>query len=265
MIKNIVFSLFKKIGLKGVKLPFSGFEYLLLKKRYQKFTVNLAGAPFEIADSASFYWSHREIFMDEIYKFQCVKDNPVILDCGSNYGASILYFKSIYPNAVITGIEADPTIFKILKKNVNNRYSDVNILNKAISNKKGTISFYSEGADGGRTHKMNESRQTYKIDTISLDCLIDRKIDFLKMDIEGAETDVLCGSQNLGNVDQLFIEYHSFIEEKQKLGDLLSTLTKFNFRFYIHTQFCSKKPLLEKKTQLGMDLQLNIFAIRNKP
>jgi len=255
-----------KLYKKLIKLIFqsSGFEYLLLKKRYQKQTINLGGMPFDIADGASFYWSHKEIFKDGIYKFQCDKDNPVILDCGSNYGTSILYFKSIYPNAIITGIEADPKIFNILQKNINNRYTDVSLLNKAISNEKGAIKFFGEGADGGRAHKIKESRKTYKIDTVSLDELLDRKIDFLKMDIEGAETDVFSSAQNLYNVEKLFIEYHSFIDEKQKLGLLLSTLTKNKFRFYIHTQFCSSKPLLETKTQLGMDLQLNIFAKRDK-
>jgi len=264
MLKNIIRSFIQNFGLKLVRSPSSGFEYLLRKKRYKKITINLAGEKFDIADSVSFYWSHREIFIDEIYKFECDKDNPVIIDCGSNYGTSIMYFKSIYPNAIIKGIEADPKIFGILKKNLNNRYSDVTLINKAVSSKKEQIRFYSEGADGGRIHKMNDSRQTNKVDTISLDYLIDRKIDFLKMDIEGAETDVLCSSKNLGNVEQLFIEYHSFIDEKQQLGDILSTLSKNNFRFYIHTQFCSKKPLLENKTQLGMDLQLNIFAKKYK-
>jgi FkbM family methyltransferase len=254
----------RNMALKLSRLSFSGFEYLLLKKRYRKISVNLLGRPFEIADGVSFYWSHKEIFIDEIYKFRCDSDNPVILDCGSNYGTSILYFKSIYPNSTITGIEADPEIFKILKKNINNRYSDISLLNKAISNKKGPIKFYTEGADGGRAHKINDSSQTNIIDAISLDILIDKKIDFLKMDIEGAETDVLCDSKNLKNVQQLFIEYHSFVDERQKLGDLLTVLSKNDFRFYIHTQLCSKKPLLEDKTQLGMDLQLNIFAKRYK-
>ena len=85
-------------------------------------------------------------------------------------------------------------------------------------------------------------------------------IDVLKMDIEGSETDVLCASRKLNKVKQLFIEYHSFVDETQNLGELLSCLAKNNFRYYIHTQFCSKKPLIDDKIQLGMDLQLNIFA-----
>lgn len=262
--KKIISSLFRKFGLSVTKTPKSGFEFLLNKPRFKIYEIKLNGDNFEIADSHSFYYSHREIFIDEIYKFRCEKNNPIILDCGSNYGTSILYFKSLYPNAIITGIEADPDIYQILKKNIDQRYfNDIKLLNKAISNEKGSIQFFSEGADGGRLHKMASPKNSHKIETIALDELIYGEIDFLKMDIEGAETDVLCNSKKLGKVKQMFIEYHSFEDDKQKLGELLSCLSENNFRYYIHTQFCSKKPLIEDKTQLGMDLQLNIFAKRN--
>ena len=110
---------------------------------------------------------------------------------------------------------------------------------------------------------MANPKNTYKVGTINLDDLINGDVDFLKMDIEGAETDVICNSIKLRKVKQMFIEYHSFQDDNQKLGMLLSSLSKNNFRYYIHTQFCSNKPFVENNTQLGMDLQLNIFAKRN--
>ena len=263
MKKHILLFL-QKLGIKITKSPNSGFEYLLQKQRYKEHTVNLTGTPFEIADSHSFYFSHREIFINEIYKFKSDLKMPTIIDCGSNYGTSIIYFKQLYPDARILGVEADPYIFEILKSNIDKQsYKNITLLNKAISKQKGPIQFFSEGADGGRTHKMDEPRHIYEVDTIALDDLIEGQIDFLKMDIEGTETDALCNSRKLSNVKQLFIEYHSFVDEKQKLGDLLSCLSKNNFRYYVHTQFCSRKPLIEKETQSGMDLQLNIFAQRN--
>lgn len=76
------------------------------------------------------------------------------------------------------------------------------------------------------------------------------------------ESDVLTSSKNLGNVKQLFVEYHSFVNMPQKLHELLAKLSSENFRFYIHTQFCSPKPLVESKLQLDMDLQLNIFGVK---
>jgi len=259
--KKIISSLFKIFGLSVSKSPKSGFEYLLNRSRFNIDEINLLGEKFEIADSHSFYYSHKEIFIDEIYKFQCEKNDPIILDCGSNYGTSIVYFKQLYPDAKIIGVEADPKIFKILKKNIHQRnFKNVTLINKAMSNKNGPIQFYSEGADGGRVHALSESIGTHEVETLSLDDIVEGEIDFLKMDIEGAETDVLVTSKKLDQVKQLFIEYHSFVDETQKLGELLSCLTQNKFRYYIHTQFCTKQPLIKNEIQLGMDLQLNILA-----
>ena len=255
--------LFNYFGVKLTRFTKSEFEYLLNKPRYQNKLINFNGKNFEIADCLSFYYSYREIFIDEIYKFHTVKKRPKILDCGSNYGTSIFYFKELYPDSNIIGVEADPKIFKMLKKNIHQRsFKNVTLINKALSNKKGSIQFFSEGADGGRTHNMDSPKNSYKVETITLDELIDGDVDFLKMDIEGAETDVLCNSNNLNRVNQLFIEYHSFSSSEQKLDILLSYLKENGFRYYIKTQFCSKQPLLKTELQLGMDLQLNIFAKR---
>ena len=261
MLKDYVALTLQRLGVQVSRSPSSGFEYLLHQQRYRKHTVSLMGMPFEIADGHSFYYSHREIFIDEIYKFKCDSKQPNIIDCGSNYGVSILYFKKLYPGAKIVGVEADPCIYEILNKNIaKTNINSVTLLNKAVSNHIGSIEFFSEGADGGRVHKMDDPKNTSSVDTVLLDDLIDGQVDFLKMDIEGSETDVLCASRKLKKVKQLFIEYHSFVDETQNLGDLLSCLAKNNFRYYIHTQFCSKKPLVDDKIQLGMDLQLNIFA-----
>jgi len=263
-LKEYILLLFQKLGIKIIKSPRSGFEYLLKKKRYEKNTVELNGVPFDITDGHSFYYSHKEIFIDKIYRFQSNKKDPTIIDCGSNYGTSIVYFKKLYPDSGIIGVEADPHIFEILKKNLNQRsFSNITLLNKAISGEKKTVQFFSEGADGGRIHNMDNPKYSYKVETIDLDELIDEEVDFLKMDIEGAETEVLCDSKKLNKVKQMFIEYHSFTDEKQKLGNLLSCLSKNNFRYYIHTQFCSEKPLVQDESHLGMDLQLNIFVKRN--
>jgi FkbM family methyltransferase len=262
--KTFLSNIFKYFGLNVSKWAKTGYEDLLHVPRYQETTLTLLGKPFTIADSHSFYYSYKEIFLDEIYEFTVRHgNNPKILDCGSNYGTSVVYFKHLYPNATITAVEADPIIYKRLLENITKRnYRDVTIINKALSDTLTPVMFNSEGADGGRIHPIDNPKNTYKVLPIKLDDLIDGTVDFLKMDIEGAETDVLCNSEKLDKVHQLFIEYHSFLGADQSLAQLLSKLTSTGFRYYIQSQFCSKKPFIKIETQLGMDLQLNIFAIR---
>ena len=261
--KNFLILFLKNMGLALNKYPRSGFEYLLNKKRYEVQTVNLLGTPFDVSDAHSFYYSHREIFIDCIYKFNTKQKIPKIIDCGSNYGTSLVYFKSLYPRSEIIGIEPDPNIFTILEKNINIRkYNGVTLINKAVSSKKGKVKFFIEGADGGRIHSMSESKGSYEIETLRLDDVIDDEIDFLKMDIEGAETDTICGLKKINRIKEIFIEYHSFADKNQTLGKLLNFLKQSGFRYYIQTIFCSPRPLIEPELQLGMDLQLNIFAKR---
>jgi len=250
-------------GLNLTRFKRSPYKHLLNIPRFSETTVDLLGHDFIVADSHSFYYSYQEIFIDEIYRFHCDKNNPMIIDCGANYGTSIMYFKSIYPYAVIKGIEADPMIYSILKKNISNHYHDINLINKALSNTKGKMQFYSEGADGGRLEYMEKPKSVFEIETVLLDDLIVGEVDFLKMDIEGAETEVLLSSNKLNLVKQMFIEYHSLLDSNQLLSQLLETLSKNKFRYYIQEIYCPEKPFQKIESMNGMDLQLNIFAIRN--
>ena len=223
-------SLFRRIGLDVRKYPRSKYEYLLNYKRYDQKTVELLGLPFKIADVTSFYYSHREIFIDRIYEFKSNKK--------------------------------EPKIFKILRDNIELRnFKNVSLINKAISSKKESVKLFSEGVDGERMHQI-DSLNYHQVEALPLYDLIDDEIDFLKIDIEGAETDVLSNSSKINFVKEILIEYHSFVDDRQKLDILLKFLKDNGFRFYIQTIFCSPRPLILTKSQLGMDLQLNIFAKR---
>jgi len=262
-IKTSVRYVLDKFGYQIKKLSANEYEELLNIQRYKRLHVSLLGEDFVIPDSLSFYYSYKEIFLNKIYKFESKNSEPKIIDCGANCGTSIVYFKNIYPNARITAIEPDPEIFKILKTNIKcRRYSNVELINKAVSAETKRVSFFREGADGGRIHALKNPKDIVKIETINLDKLVNEKIDFLKVDIEGAETEVICSSKYLKNALNIFIEYHSFKDASQNLGQLLDKLALNGFRYYIQTQFCSNYPLYKEKLQLGMDLQLNIFAKR---
>jgi hypothetical protein len=69
--------------------------------------------------------------------------------------------------------------------------------------------------------------------TVRLRDYLDQPIEFLKLDIEGAEVPVLLDcSDRLEQVEHLFVEYHSFIGLPQPLDCLISILRSAGFRFY---------------------------------
>jgi hypothetical protein len=69
-----------------------------------------------INDGPNFYILYKDIFIHRIYHFEAQRPDPLILDCGSNIGMSILYFKHIYPRARVIGFEPDPAIFPYLER-----------------------------------------------------------------------------------------------------------------------------------------------------
>ena len=232
--------------------------------RYTPTSINLFGTDFKLVDSASFLFMYKEIFEQQIYKFRTQNQEPFIIDAGANIGLSILYFKQLYPNSHVVAFEPDIKVFRFLNENVNNyTLSNVNLVNKAIWSSETTLEFMVEGADGGRVTHIETEKEKYQVSTIRLREYLSKPVDFLKLDIEGAETEVIKDCQDLlCNVNNLFVEYHSFINEEQTLHIILNILHKAGFRVHIHPPVTSPQPFYHRYVNLGMDMQLNIFAFR---
>lgn len=242
-------------------------ELRRLKKlpRYRRFQTAVLGPTLTGVDGPSFYYSVGEIFRDGIYEFETTNSAPRIIDGGSNVGLSLMYFKLRYPGASVVGFEADPNVYTVLAENVASaNLNDVELVNRALWSEETKLLFDSEGADAGTLmHATNLSRQPLEVESCRLWPWLAEPVDMLKLDIEGAEFEVLRDSaKRLANVRNLFVEYHSFASQPQQLDELLDLLCRAGFRYQIHTQFSSRRPLKERDLQLGMDLQLNIFAYR---
>lgn len=138
------------------------------------------------------------------------------------------------------------------------------LINKALWSSETVIKFSSEGSDGGRLSPDELESGSYQVPTVRLRDYLNKQVDLLKLDIEGAEIEVIkdC-SDLLFNVKNLFVEYHSFANEPQSLNVLVNILTQANFRLNIHTPFvfCSQ-PFYQHNDYNGIDMVLNIFAWR---
>ncbi len=241
-------------------------KYDFLKKipRFTEVEVDLLGKKIKIPDTASFRFIYDELFEKEIYKFKATTLAPRIIDAGANIGLSAIYFKQLYPNAKIIAFEPDAKIFEYLKYNVYEvfGYKNVELVRKGLWNKETTLAFYEEGADGGRI--TDKSVGTTYIEVTRLRSYINEKTEFLKIDIEGAEYKVLEDCKDLlKNVENLFVEYHSFKNEQQRLGELLMILSNAGFRYIIHhIGVFSANPFIHIRNYANMDLQMNIYAFR---
>jgi FkbM family methyltransferase len=129
----------------------------------------------------------------EILK-KIVKKGDVVLDIGANIGYYTLFFaKLVGKEGTVFAFEPSPDNFTLLKKNIEiNGYSNVILEQKAVSNKTEKVKLYlsSDNPGAHRIYNSHDGRTSVEIDAICLDDYFkeyDRKIDFIKMDIQGSE------------------------------------------------------------------------------
>jgi FkbM family methyltransferase len=236
-----------------------------LGKRYQRSSFRWNGAYFQVPDALSFFWQFHEIMVRKAYHFPSEKSNPVIFDCGSNVGLSLYAYRQQYPAARIVAFEPDPKVFELLEQNIErNKLQPVELHQAAVWTEQGNLQFHSEGADGGAL-----GSGSLTVQTIDLKALLEQEqeVDFLKMDIEGAEHAVIPHIQpQLHKIRNLFIEFHSYQGQAQQLQHILEALSSSGFSYYLETDVRRKNPFIPRKTDgNGPEFQTNIFAVNLRP
>jgi len=183
-----------------------------------------------------------EVFIPDCYYFSSSSDEPVIFDCGSNIGTAIFYFKLLYPKCRITAFEADDDTFKMLERNVaENRLENVTLFNCALYDSKGTVTFYAGPQPGSLVSSTRKeslaSSVTKEVGTDVLADYVDGRVDFVKMDIEGAEDRViknLFEMHKLPLIKEFVIEYHHHMTQNEdRLGDFLGMFEESKFGYTI--------------------------------
>ena len=139
-----------------------------------------------------------------------IKKGDVVIDIGAHIGYyTVLFAKLVGPEGKVFAFEASPTNFEILKKNVDvNGYKNVVCHNKAVSDKNGKLTLYMTGRTSTENFLFKPENFTdssmiknaVEIESITLDDYFTDfkdKINFLKMDISGAEPRVIQGMKSL--------------------------------------------------------------------
>jgi FkbM family methyltransferase len=143
----------------------------------------------------------------------------VIYDLGANVGVSSLYFASLYPKASIYGFEPLPDNLEVCLLNYRGISNQSQVFPWAVGATTGQATFDCKNdSRGGRleTARHDPSLRTtsqIQVKIISVSDVIDQEglpaPDFLKIDVEGAECDVLEGLKGYANsVKLMYLETH---------------------------------------------------------
>jgi FkbM family methyltransferase len=144
-----------------------------------------------------------------------------ILDLGANIGAFAVWAAEKFPQARIWSVEPFPSTFDRLKDNLGrNNFGDrVSCEQLAVCGKDGVVRF--DATEGKRSYCRTILSETNSADTPSIEVLalclkslLDRldidQLDCLKMDVEGAEYEILLNadSSTLKRIKVITMEYH---------------------------------------------------------
>lgn len=196
--------------------------------------VNVNGYTVSFPNLAEFLLIYVDLFVLHTYKVTVSKKEPArIIDCGAHIGVAALYYKKLYPQAHVTCFEPSPTSLAFLKKNISqNQLSDIEIVPAAVWDTDGTITFsHSPWSWGDHVH-TEESNNTFAVKSTRLGKYLQKPVDILKMDIEGAEETVMKDIEPyLDNVDSIVMEYHHIFKPlPNSLDSILDILEKHHFK-----------------------------------
>jgi FkbM family methyltransferase len=209
----------------------------------------------------------REVFLSAEYHFESADPRPLIIDCGSNIGMSVLYFKHLFPAARIVAFEANPHAFRMLERNMKvNGVEGVELHNAALSDREGEISFFvspDRGTLVGSTRGDRGGSVELKVraEGLAKHVKAQAKVDLIKIDVEGSEMGIvneLIGASALGKPDQYIIEYHHRINgDRSAFAAFLDKFERAGYDYNLKANF--------RRPGSFQDVLVHFYKERSRP
>lgn len=135
----------------------------------------------------------------------------LMLDIGANIGSHSLQFKSHFPNLEIWSFEPFPENFNLLKQNTQ-RYDDIKCFNLGIGSRNSIVHFNNgHEFNSGVVSIVPKSKNPNIV--LALDTFnFDKKVEFIKIDVEGHELSAFEGMRDLLLKDKPLI----WLEDNEK-------------------------------------------------
>ena len=217
------------------------------------------------------YWEKHET---EIFK-KLIKKGMTVVDIGAHIG----YYTLIAANLVgkkgkVYAFEPEQKNYSLLKKNIKiNEYRNIVPVKKAVSSKTGTAKLFLQTSALHTLICPQNNKQSIEIETVTLDNFIgENKINFIKIDAEGAEYMIFQGMRKiLENNEDLIIltEFYPallkrYVEPKRYLEELI----KSNFKLFIISDRKTKPidagRLMDKIDKKPNDYSLNLLCLKER-
>lgn len=189
-----------------------------------------------------------EILVRQEYRFRSHQKAPLVIDAGANIGLATYYAIRMNNAGRVICFEPNPETFALLNANVErNRWDKVELHNVAVSGEDGeaSLSVFKDAPLAASLDPRNNDGVSSQIvvPTMDLRPFLNQPVGLLKIDIEGAEADVLEACiDDLGQVENIFVEVHPV---QGQLPDLLVRVLRVleAAKFMVHV---ARSPWSEK-------------------
>ncbi len=174
-----------------------------------------------------------------------IKDTDTVIDIGGHIGAFTVYAADLAKKGRVISFEPFADNYELLNSNVKlNGINNVTAENIAIGKEDGSFRLYirpeklkkgeiTYNSGGHSFHLIKDSDTYIDVPTLSFDSMVNNyklyKIDFLKIDCEGAEFDILYNTseESLAKVSKIAMECHPY--ENNTLDEMVDFLDRHNF------------------------------------
>jgi FkbM family methyltransferase len=192
----------------------------------------------------------------------------IVVDVGAHMGRyTLIAAKRVGLNGKVIAIEANPDNFEMLNRNVKlNQLTNVTSLNCAVYSQETKIKLYLAGEGLGQTiyntvmaERANEGKEKFvEINANTLNHLLHSQgiseVNWIKIDVEGAEYEVLKGASNIISRSKeisLLIEVHKLAGNNSTLYEpIIQFLSLYNLKIDFEKTYASgEKHVIARKQQ----------------
>ena len=234
----------------GVKLAYPFFYF----GNWNKKTIihNVDGkAKFKLRVNTSDKLTILEVWKTKTYIDQDfnINKNDVVVDIGANIGAFSVLAARKASDGRVFAYEPNKKNYSLLLKNKSlNNLRNLLVFNLAVAGKNGHVNlFISKLNDCAHSICNADSKNSVKVKSIRLRDIFAmnnlKKIDYLKIDAEGAEYDILLNTpaKIIRKVDKIVLEYHDNLNHGHGYKDLKEYLEGNGFKVEVGGNFLIRK------------------------
>lgn len=232
----------KRMSTEGKKILKGRFSYFLSKvaPKNTKIKIGLKnGIEFIVRAKTMDKSILKEVWITKIYDKYGIKveKGDTVIDIGAQIGFFSIYAAELSKTGKVYAFEPFIENFQMLEKHkLINKKENLFVYNVGVSDKEGRQTLYlspDNNTGGHSLHlKTDDNNKKIEIQTIRLNDFCEKEnistIDFLKLDCEGAEFDILKSNEGiLANVDKIIMECHPY--ENNTVDDMVKLLERNGF------------------------------------